>query len=331
MLRIGSRNSPLALAQAHSIGRLLASAWPELAATDAITVVPFITQGDRSTDSLSEIGGKGLFTAEIEDALLKGTIDLAVHSLKDMPTHLPEGLVLAAVPEREDPRDLLILGPNWQSLRAHTSAKDIIAALPRHGKIGSAALRRKAQLLHHRPDLDVVLFRGNVGTRLRKLQEGVADATLLALAGVKRLGLVDQLSPMAVVLEPEIMVPAVAQGALALEIRRDHHQLSTWLAAINHPPSQIAVTAERAMLAVLDGSCRTPIGGLARFTHKHVLQLRGLMASLDGAQIWRSADEICFDTDKILTHDTVYLCEHAEKLGQKLGAAILQQSRGNMF
>ena len=331
MLRIGSRNSPLALAQAHSVARLLAEAWPELAAPDAITVVPFITQGDRSTDSLSEIGGKGLFTAEIEDALLKGTIDLAVHSLKDMPTLLPDGLVLAAVPKREDPRDLLILGPNWQSLAAHHSAEQIIAALPRHAKIGSAALRRKAQLLHHRPDLEVVLFRGNVGTRLRKLQEGLADATLLALAGVKRLGLIEQLSPMSVVLESEIMLPAVAQGALALEIKRDHPQLSTWLAAINHPPSQIAVTAERAMLAVLDGSCRTPIGGLAQFIAQNILQMQGLMASPDGAQIWRSADEIRFDADKILANDTVYLCEQAEKLGQKLGAAILRQSRGNMF
>ena len=323
MLRIGTRNSPLALAQAQSIQRKLAAFWPELSAPDAISIVPFVTEGDRSLLALSEIGGKGLFTAEIEAALADGSIDLAVHSLKDMPTYLPENLVIASVPEREDPRDLLLIGPKWRHLLSGISgisgisgknATEVMMALPPRCKIGTAALRRKSQLLHLRPDMEMSLFRGNVGSRVRKLEEGEVDATLLAQAGINRLGLAAQLSAISIVLESDMMLPAVAQGALALEIRRDHAKMVQYLAAINHAPTQLAVTAERAMLAELDGSCRTPIAGFAEFIAPNLLRLRGLQASLDGQYIWHSEEEA-----------NVSSLADAEKLGQRVGKAILAQ------
>ncbi|MDI9348405.1 MAG: hydroxymethylbilane synthase [Candidatus Symbiobacter sp.] len=329
MLRIGTRNSPLALAQAHSMRDILAQTWPELAAPEAITIVPFVTEGDRSPQSLAEIGGKGLFTIEIENALATGRIDLAVHSMKDLPTRLPDGLVMDAVPKREDPRDLLVLGPKLRHLCDGRTAAQVIAALPSGCKIGSAALRRKAQLLHRRPDLEVVLFRGNVATRLRKLESGVADATLLALAGINRLGLAEQLAAMAVVLEPEIMLPAVAQGALALEYRQDHPQLPHWLAAINHPDTQHAVIAERAMLEILDGSCRTPIASYAEILPKGHLRLRGLLAEPDGSKLWQNEAEIFLGFSyegwvNIGAMGSFSTQIQAASLGQMVGKNILQ-------
>jgi hydroxymethylbilane synthase len=219
---------------------------------------------------LAEIGGKGLFTKEIEEALLAGAIDLAVHSAKDMPTVLPEGLVITAVLPREDPRDVFI------SRKAKA-----IAELAAGAVVGTASLRRQALVKQLRPDLEVVAFRGNVETRLRKLDEGAVDATLLALAGLKRLGLVEAATA---ILAADEFVPAVGQGIIALEARADDSVTRQKLAAINHSDSATALATERAFLAVLDGSCRTPIAGHATL-HSGRLHFRGLIARPDGSKV----------------------------------------------
>lgn len=274
-INIGTRGSPLALAQAEMTKAALLGAHPALKPDD-ITIVPIKTTGDKVQDrTLSEIGGKGLFTKEIEEALIDGRVDLAVHSMKDMPTFLPEGLVIAAMLEREDPRDVLI-----------SPVADSIASLPHGAVIGTAALRRQAQLLAIRPDLKVQPLRGNVGTRLDKLARGEATATLLALAGLKRLGRVDAATA---ILSTDVMLPAVAQGAIGIEIRLNDARMGPLVAAINHQPTTIAVTAERAMLAVLDGSCRTPIAGYAEIFGTQ-LRLRGLIALPDGSESHRTEE-----------------------------------------
>src|SRR5918996_1213047 len=273
-LRIGTRGSRLARAQTDLVCRALAAAHPELAASGALEVVVIRTTGDRATDRpLAELGGKGLFCKEIETALLERQIDVAVHSVKDLPTWLPDGLVLGAVLEREDPRDVLI---------ARTPAS--IADLPRSAVIGTASVRRRAQLLAHRPDLRVVNFRGNVDTRLRKLAAGEVDATLLALAGLRRLGIENA----GIVLAPGEMLPAVGQGALALECRADDAGTLAMLAAIDHPASSACVRAERALLAALDGSCHTPIAGHADMA-AGLLYLRALIARPHGSECLRAA------------------------------------------
>ena len=270
-LRLGTRGSPLALAQAHLVQAALAASDPALAAADAVEIVVVRTTGDLVQDrALAEIGGKGLFTREIEEDLLAGTLDLAVHSMKDMPTVLPEGLVIEAVLPRADPRDALI-APKSGS----------IAALPQAAVVGTASLRRAAQLLALRPDLRVVPLRGNVQTRLRKLAAGEVAATFLAMAGLVRLGLADVASA---ALAPEEMLPAVAQGAIGIECRAGDAAMLARLARINHTPTLTAVQAERAFLAVLDGSCRTPIAALAEIAGDR-LQLRGLVASPDGREL----------------------------------------------
>ena len=270
-LRLGTRGSPLALAQAHLVQAALAASDPALAAADAVEIVVVRTTGDLVQDRpLAEIGGKGLFTREIEEDLLAGTLDLAVHSMKDMPTVLPEGLVIEAVLPRADPRDALI-APKSGS----------IAALPQAAVVGTASLRRAAQLLALRPDLRVVPLRGNVQTRLRKLAAGEVAATFLAMAGLVRLGLADVASA---ALAPEEMLPAVAQGAIGIECRAGDAAMLARLARINHTPTLTAVQAERAFLAVLDGSCRTPIAALAEIAGDR-LQLRGLVASPDGREL----------------------------------------------
>ncbi len=275
LLRLGTRGSPLALAQARIVAAALAEAHRDLAAPGAILVEPIRTTGDKVQDRpLAEIGGKGLFTEEIENSLLAGGIDIAVHSLKDMPTALPPGLHIGAVLEREDPRDVLFsLGGGG------------IDALPRAARVGTASLRRQALLLNRRPDLRIGPLRGNVGTRLRKLKEGQIDATVLALAGLKRLGLS---ANGGTVLSVDDMLPAPAQGAICIESRIDDNRVAALLAAIDHKPSSIAVTAERALLAALDGSCRTPIGGLAVFPADGGLHLRALVAMPDGSKLWRA-------------------------------------------
>src|SRR5919106_2095220 len=273
-LRVGTRGSRLARVQADLACRALCAAHPELAAPGALELVVIRTTGDRVTDRpLAELGGKGLFCKEIEAALLDRRIDLAVHSIKDLPTWLPEGLAIGAVLERADPRDVLIA-------RSATT----IAELPEAALIGTASARRKAQLLAHRPDLRVVNFRGNVETRLRKLAAGEVDATLLARAGLERLDLNEA---GATILSLEEMLPAVGQGAIGIECRADDAAVLMRLAAVDHPESHACVRAERALLAALDGSCHTPIAGYARIADGS-LHLRALTARPDGSECLRA-------------------------------------------
>jgi len=266
VLRLGTRGSPLALVQARLVQARLAAAHG--IAPDAIEIVTFTTMGDRLTDRpLSEVGGKGLFAKEIEAALGAGEIDIGVHSSKDMATTLPAGLTLAAFLEREDIRDAFV----------SLSARDL-DDLPQGARLGSSSLRRAAQMLRYRPDLDIVPFRGNVDTRLRKLAAGVADATLLAAAGLNRLGRQAEITAW---LDPERFPPAPAQGAIGLEIRTDDARVASLVAPLDHAPTAIAVTAERALLATLDGSCRTAIGALSRLAGD-TLTLSAQMLSPDG-------------------------------------------------
>jgi len=274
-LTIGTRGSALALAQTNMVAKHLRTTHANLAAPDAIAIEVIKTTGDRVLDRpLAEIGGKGLFTREIEEALLDGRIDLAVHSMKDLETVLPNGLVIAATLEREDPRDVLLAG------NATT-----IADLPQGAVVGTASLRRGAQILAARPDLKVVPFRGNVNTRIAKLEAGEVDATILALAGLRRLGMTDYETRAIPVAE---MLPAVAQGAIGLECRADDAASLTYLSALDHAPTAQAVAAERALLAALDGSCRTPIAGLAT-VNGGMLSLQALIATPDGATVHRDS------------------------------------------
>src|SRR6267154_6427783 len=270
LLKLGTRGSKLALTQAGLVRDALAAAVPALAAPDAIEIVPIKTTGDVIQDRpLSEAGGKGLFVKEIEEALLAGRIDAAVHSMKDMPTAQPPGLVIAAFLPREDARDVLIAGDVKR-----------IADLRQGAVVGTSALRRRAQLLYRRPDLQIVNLRGNVDTRLAKRAAGIVEATILALAGLKRLGVAHVGTP---VPEDE-MLPAVGQGAVCIECRADDPRTRAWLAAIDHKPTATCVAAEHAMLAVLDGSCRTPIAGHAVLSGDS-LHLRGLIVKPDGSEL----------------------------------------------
>ena len=266
-LRIGTRGSPLALAQAREArDRLMAAhGLPEA----AFELVAIRTTGDRVQDrSLATLGGKGLFTREIEEALIAGTIDIAVHSMKDMPTLQPAGLAISALLPREDPRDGFVSG-----------AAASLAALAPGSVVGSSSLRRRAQVLRRRPDLRVVEFRGSVQTRLRKLEEGVAAATLLAMAGLRRLGIAGMARP----IEPEEMLPAVAQGAIGVEQRQGDARVAALLAPIHHAETGLRLAAERAFLAALDGSCLTPIAGLAELDDGR-LRFRGEILRPDGSE-----------------------------------------------
>jgi hydroxymethylbilane synthase len=268
-LRIGTRGSPMALCQTALVRDRLVAAHPELAAAGAVEIVTIRTTGDRVQDRrLAEIGGKGLFTKEIEEALFAGRIDLAVHSLKDVETWLPDGLEIACVLPRDDPRDAFL------SMQASN-----LAALPEGARFGTASLRRQAQLLRRRPDLTVVPIRGNVNTRIRKLEAGEVDAIVLALCGLERLG---EAARATEILSREIMLPAVGQGALAIECRAGDEGLRRLLEALHDPGSAACVTAERAMLAALDGSCRTPIAGLAELDGDRLV-LEGLLLKPDGS------------------------------------------------
>ncbi len=282
-LRIGTRGSPLALAQTHQVRDLLTAAHPGMPEPEVRTIK---TTGDRVTDRpLADIGGKGLFTKEIEQSLLGGDIDIAVHSMKDVETWLPDGLTVDCFLPREDPRDTLLGAAS-------------IAALPQGARVGTASLRRSAQLLAVRPDLTITMLRGNVGTRLDKLAAGEVDATLLAVAGLNRLGRADAIGA---VLEPDELLPAVAQGAVGIERRTDDLLTAELLAPLNHGPTAQCVAAERAMLAALDGTCRTPIGGLATLDGDR-LTLDGLLVWPDGSGLQRaqqtgdSADAIAIGT-----------------------------------
>ena len=264
-LRLGTRGSPLALRQAEQAAAALRAQAPDL---DIETVV-IRTTGDRIRDRrLADIGGKGLFAKEIETALAEGRIDAAVHSVKDLETALPEGFVLAAMLEREDPRDGLAGG-------ART-----LADLPRGARVGTASLRRQAQMLARRPDLAPGLIRGNVETRLERVRSGEFDATFLAMAGLARLGMAEKAVPIA----PEEMLPAAGQGAVGIECRAGDESLREQLAAIDHEPTSRCVTAERALLAALDGSCRTPIAAYAELRNGELV-LRGRLLTPDGAEL----------------------------------------------
>ncbi|MGE0061178.1 MAG: hydroxymethylbilane synthase [Xanthobacteraceae bacterium] len=266
-MRIGTRGSPLALVQAHLVQARLAAVLG--IAAEAVEIRVIRTSGDRIQDRpLSDVGGKGLFTKEIEEALAAGEIDLAVHSAKDMPTVLPDGLMLAACLEREDPRDAFI----------SNKAKSV-ADLPKGAVVGSASLRRQAILKTMRPDLEVISFRGNVETRLRKLDDGEVDATILAMAGLKRLKLEARVTA---AMSAGDFLPAVAQGAIGLETRENDEATRALLARINHGDTFTAVACERAFLKELDGSCKTPIAGHAVLSGD-ALRFRGLIARPDGS------------------------------------------------
>lgn len=303
-LRIGTRGSPLALAQAHEVRACLGACFAKLSSPEAVQIVILKTTGDRVLNRpLSEIGGKGLFTKEIDDAQLNGDIDLAVHSLKDVPTVLPEGIIMPCVLPREDPRDAFL------SLGAKT-----LADLPHGAVVGTSSLRRAAQVLLFRPDLRIVALRGNVHTRLRKLEDGVIDATMLAVAGLRRLGLSDYAR---FPLDPAIMLPAVAQGAIGVACRSTDERARHYLAGINDPLSLIRVTAERAFLAILDGSCRTPIAALATVGDDGTLTLRGQIISPDGTR----------------SYETVHTGEsgRAGEIGHDAGLELLNRAGPGFF
>jgi hydroxymethylbilane synthase len=300
-IRIGTRGSPLALIQAELVRRQLA----DLSGLDAnaVEIVPLRTTGDRITDRpLSEAGGKGLFTKEIDEALLAGRIDVGVHSAKDMATRLPDGIVIAACLTREDPRDAFI-----------SPAVKRLVDLPQGARIGTSSLRRRALALRLRPDLSVVDLRGNVDTRLRKIETGVADATLLAAAGLSRLGL---LRHAASFMSTEEWIPAPGQGTIAIACRADDTAMRQRLAALDHRATMLALLAERAFLGVLDGSCRTPIGGLARVAADKIF-FAGIIIKPDG----REAHEVHISGP----------ASTAEAIGIEAGAQLAERGGSDFF
>lgn len=302
-LRIGTRGSPLALAQAHETRSRLMKAHdlPEA----AFEIVVIKTTGDMVLDRpLGEIGGKGLFTREIEDAMLQGSIDIAVHSMKDMPVDQPAGLTLNCYLPREDVRDAFV-SLKWATL----------ADVPEGATVGTSSLRRRAQLKHRRPDLDVVEFRGNVQTRLKKLGDEVAGATFLAMAGLTRLELLNEVPHAAI--ETDMMLPAVAQGAIGIERRENDAAVAELLAAIHDAETGHRLAAEREFLRGLDGSCQTPIGGLAEFLPDGRMRLRGEIIRPDGSEC--------------LTHALEMDVSDAADAGAEAAAALRRQAGPGFF
>jgi hydroxymethylbilane synthase len=306
--RLGSRGSPLALLQAEEVRKLLLSSHPDLAGKGGIEIVPISTSGDwrpeHKEQSFRDLGGnKELFTKEIDEALLSGAIDMAVHSMKDVSTWLPQGIEIMAVLQRVDPRDAFL---------GRTAKK--FEDLPQGATIGTSSLRRQAQILVCRPDLKIVPMRGNVETRLKKLADGKADATLLALAGLTRLGLQDRVSS---VLSTDVMLPAAAQGAVGVAARTEDSDMRRLLQPLDVRESHMCVTAERALLNKLDGSCDTPIGALARIIADRQIEIEGLVAKPDGTSLVRM---------KISG-----AAGQAEQLGETLGARIKAQLPPDFF
>ena len=292
-LVLGTRGSPLAIWQAEWVQARLREIAPDV----TVTLQRIKTSGDRILDvPLAKIGGKGLFVKEIEEALLQGTIDLAVHSMKDVPTALPDGLDIVCVPEREDPRDALI------SRDGRT-----LDELPQGARVGTSSLRRQAQLLHRRPDLKIEVLRGNLDTRLRKLRDGEFEAILLAAAGLRRMGWDGQITEY---LAPEVSLPAIGQGALGLEGRRDDAFVREIVRPLEHPPTRLAVTAERALLDRLEGGCQVPIAAHATLAGEW-LRLEGLVASVDGRRLVQDRAE--------------GPAAHAREIGMRLGEQLLRQ------
>ncbi len=300
-LTIGTRGSPLALAQAHETRARLATAFD--LPPEAFAIVVIKVTGDAVQDRpLKEIGGKGLFTREIEEALLDGSIDIAVHSMKDMPVDQPAGLLLDTYLPREDVRDAFV-----------SLAYAALADLPVGAVVGTSSLRRRSQLLHRRPDLTIVEFRGNVQTRLRKLSEGVASATFLAMAGLNRLNMTDVPR---VPMSTDDMLPAIAQGAIGIERRADDPRAAAMLEAIHDGPTGQRLAAERALLAALDGSCQTPIGGLA---------------DLDGGTLRLRAEILRADGSEVIVDDATAAIADGPDLGRHMARALLAQAGSGFF
>ena len=306
-LRIGTRGSALALAQATLVQNQIQDHHPQI--TVELEIIK--TTGDKIQDvPLAKIGGKGLFTKEIEMAILAGEVDLGVHSMKDVPTEIPDGLVIGITTIREDPRDAFI-SRKYQSLRE----------IPRGGRIGTGSLRRKAQLLHLRPDLEIVPLRGNVDTRLRKLVEENLDAVILATAGLRRLGRAAEIT--AIIPETE-MLPAIGQGALGLEYRQDDAETRNLLEFLDHPETKVAVAAERAFLARLEGGCQVPIAAKGSLKNGELI-LEGLIGDLTGKRIYRQQVAGPPEAAEHLGR------ELAQRLLQLGGAQILSEIYGRVF
>jgi len=292
-LRIGTRGSQLALYQANWVKEKLVETHPDL----NVMLIKIKTTGDKIQDApLAKIGGKGLFVKEIEEALIHRRIDLAVHSIKDVPTEFPEGLHLSAITKREDPRDVFI-----------SRDGKILRDLPQKAKIGTSSLRRQAQLLHFRNDLELLPLRGNLGTRLKKLKTMNIDGIVLALAGMKRLGLEERVTE---IIPTEISLPAIGQGALGIETRQDDREVEEKIQFLNHQDSWIAVSAERAFLQKLEGGCQVPIAAYAQIFGTS-LQVEGLVGTIDGRRLIR--------------HGIAGPIEEAESLGIKLAEILLEK------
>ena len=310
-LKVGTRGSPLARQQTATFLALLKQFCPVLRGMDVFEEHIIVTTGDAvQNKALAEIGGKGLFAKEIHESLAEGRIDFAVHSLKDLETTLPPGIALACTLKREDARDVLILPPGV----APKDPADPYGAVPQGAHVGSASVRRQAQLKYARPDLNFSLLRGNVGTRLGKVEAGELDATLLAYAGLRRLGLADKAS---VVLSTEQMVPSACQGIVGITVREADTELLALLSGIEDPEAKAVSTAERALLAALDGSCRTPIGGYARLLEDGSLHLTGLVARADGTFL--------------LKRTATGEAKDAEALGRELGRELKAGSPPDIF
>jgi len=303
-LRIGTRGSKLALWQAHWVQSRLSSLHPDL----DIDIVVIKTKGDKILDvPLAKVGGKGLFVKEIEEALLDGRVDLAVHSMKDMPAEMPAGLVIGPVPEREDPRDVLI-----------SESGETLSDLPVGARIGTSSLRRSAQLLHARPDLEIRSIRGNLDTRLKKLETEDLDAIVLAAAGVRRLGLEDRITQY---IEERVMLPAVAQGALCIQIRKSDSYVEKAVKPLNHPETRGVVLGERAFLNRLGGSCQVPVAGHGQLMDGR-FELTGLVADLGGSLVLKETLAGDFDRSADVGIDL------AERLLKKGAAEILDTLTG---
>ena len=300
-LRIGTRGSPLALAQAYETRERLSIAFG--LSPDSFEIVVIKTTGDKVLNRpLKEIGGKGLFTKEIEEALLQESIDIAVHSMKDMPVQQPDGLILDTFLPREDVRDAFVS-------RIHKSLADI----PQGATVGTSSLRRKAQLMSKRPDLKIVEFRGNVQTRLKKLDDGVAECTFLAVAGLNRLNMEDIITAP---ISTDEMLPAVAQGAIGIERREKDIKVATLLEAIHNSTTGLLLSAERAFLEALDGSCETPIAGLAEFKNEN-LRFRGEILKTDGSEVY--------------SDEQVVSKEDASLVGIEMAHKLLSQAGNDFF
>lgn len=308
IIRLGTRGSPLALLQAEEARKKLLANYPELATEADIEIITIRTSGDwrpeQKDQSFIDLGGnKGLFTKEIEEALLTKYIDLAVHSMKDVANILPDRLEIAAFLERVDPRDAFI-GRQVKKF----------GDLPKGATVGTCSLRRQAQILAQRPDLKIISLRGNVETRLKKLESGTADATILAVAGLTRLGLEKRISS---ILETDIMLPSVAQGAIGIEIRRDDEAIKKLLTPLNHTKTSQCVTAERVVMQILDGSCKTPLAAYAQFINDNEIMLQALAAKADGTSVVKLNQK--------------GPANKAENLGKELGQKLKSQLPSDFF